>query len=539
MSAPHAQSDPLGHEFAGGGGGSRVEGDRSRTLVVRDGHGLGEFVQTLHRSAPAGQVVEEVDDVYDALAELGGLRGGISAIALPLRAAGDEPRVVREAFRRVDPAVRMVLVAPRGAGAIAEGAGFDAVVFLPASSRDIVEALAPSGLQPAPESAEEMGEVLPRPTREGLKPPATAGAGDRSESTMAADRRAGTTNTARAAEPPRRETRDVVDLVVDDALQAFAARRARPTAAPSTSSEMPPKPALATAAQPAANLESIGDTDLADAVAEGGGRLLAVAIELIRHELHIDDLRLAADRESRPDARASDTVVPVTCHGESFGYLVSATASAESLASWADWLGHWLRLDRMHEELRILAWTDELTGAGNRRAFERVIDDTIATARAERRPVSLMYFDIDNFKTYNDRFGHEAGDEVLRETVELLRSVIRRGDHVFRVGGDEFVVIFADSRGARAGGAPAGAFESIETIATRFRERVSALKLPQLGLDAPGTVSISAGVATYPWDGHDAHSLLQHADQLSLQSKRCGKNTITFGPGAKNHCGDA
>ena len=113
------------------------------------------------------------------------------------------------------------------------------------------------------------------------------------------------------------------------------------------------------------------------------------------------------------------------------------------------------------------------------------------------------------------------------------RSVIRRGDHVFRVGGDEFVVIFApDPAGPRS--ACSSPPESIEQIASRFQHQVGSLQLPQIGLNAPGTLSISAGMVSYPWDGQDSEELLRKADQLALESKRSGKNVITFGPAARN-----
>jgi len=142
-----------------------------------------------------------------------------------------------------------------------------------------------------------------------------------------------------------------------------------------------------------------------------------------------------------------------------------------------------------------------------------------------------MVFDIDDFKHYNDRFGHDAGDEVLRETVRLLNSVIRSGDKVCRIGGDEFAVIFADLEGPRELGSNHP--ESVEQIAARFQDQICQMKFPKLGLDAPGTLSVSGGLATYPWDGTTAADLLHHADQLALQSKCKGKNVITMGPGTQ------
>ncbi|MFZ9915000.1 MAG: GGDEF domain-containing protein, partial [Phycisphaerales bacterium] len=278
-----------------------------------------------------------------------------------------------------------------------------------------------------------------------------------------------------------------------------------------------------------------GDIDLVKALLDGGD-LHAAALRVLRHHLGTADVRFLADPRPGEEAavsgeRASLRQVPVAAADRRFGVLVSATLDEATLSAWSQWLAHWLQLEASHDELRRLAWTDELTGAGNRRAFERLLADSIATARRERRALSLMFFDIDDFKKYNDEFGHDAGDEVLRETVELLRSSIRRGDHVFRIGGDEFVVLFCDASGPRAGGN--GIPESVEDVARRFQKAVCDLRFPQLGLDGPGTISISAGLAAFPWDGHDAASLLRHADLLAIESKRAGKNVITFGPGAR------
>ena len=513
MSSDSTRNDPRGAASA----------KRDRTLIVCDGPGMSELAQLLRRTASTqGHKIDEVDDLYDALAAVGVasshhaatgvVQGEFEAVAVPLRATGDNPRMVGDAFRRVDPSLRMVLLAPRGASAVAEEAGFDEIVYLPAGSQDLNEALRLTRVEGSAKTAEEV--VVP-----------DAPMGDRTVRPMPVERHSPMTPSVDSV-----ERRDMVDLVIDEALQTFAARRRRtPDDRSVAANEIDVAPTRPLS-------DSIGDTDLVEAVIEGSDRLTATALELIRRELRIDDVRLiVGDEPVATSSQGDEERSVIRWKGVTLGALASTQTTADTLAPWADWIGHWLRLGRLHDDLRVLAWTDELTGAGNRRAFERVLDETIAAARPERQPVSLMYFDIDNFKSYNDRFGHEAGDDVLRETLELLRAVIRRGDHVFRVGGDEFVVIFADSRGGRVGG---GSFESIETIATRFRQRVAELKFPQLGLHGPGTVSISAGVATYPWDGHDSRSLLTHADQLALQSKRSGKNMITFGPGATNHCRD-
>ena len=207
---------------------------------------------------------------------------------------------------------------------------------------------------------------------------------------------------------------------------------------------------------------------------------------------------------------------------------------ASVLASLSSWLSAWVRLDAQHRELRHAAFTDPLTNAWNRRYFERFMDAAIAQAREARRTLTLMVFDIDNFKVYNDAFGHGAGDEILTETVKLLNSVIRPTDRVCRVGGDEFAVIFYEPEGPRdAKSAPP---ESIYGIATRFQKQICSHKFPKLSAEAAGTLTISGGLATFPWDGHNAATLLERADQLSMASKRQGKNALTFGQGAEKVC---
>lgn len=531
-------------------GDGRASGSRAgiATLVVRDGGILDRFANEVLGAADdaRGRALEQVDDLYAALASVGGVENGHSASTPSPRpacvaysiAADDEPEIIREAFRRLDPEIRVVLI--------------DALEDHPGGRRGTDLRL--SELTPTEAGFKRLANALqiPRPNaedqcaeREGAV--ASALAADPDEATKPAadpiDRSPPTRMPPRSPSTPQSiadSERDVVDLVVGDALLAFAARSRRnalrqaeprqtePQETPASPDAEPVPPASR------GDDETLGDVDLVLAVQSGGAHLRGRAIQLLRAQSGIADVELVSDETTARGATVSHA-------GRRYGSLVSATATSADLAAWADWLGHWLSLDRHLRELEQLAWTDELTGAGNRRAFERALDDAIAAARRDRRHVTLMCFDIDDFKSYNDRFGHDAGDAVLREIVALLRAVIRKGDLVFRVGGDEFVVLFADGRGARSAGTAAmlqPGIDSVETIANRFRQRVAELRLSQLGLDAPGTVGISAGVATFPWDGHDARSLLRHADQLALQSKRAGKNAITFGPGARDHCCD-
>jgi len=302
----------------------------------------------------------------------------------------------------------------------------------------------------------------------------------------------------------------------EPAQKVEPAKRAAP-ASPSSASERAPFE------------EPIGDTDLIDEIMFGPDALAERAILLVKQETGWTDVRLVQE------APQGETVwVEVALAGERFGALLAPEADPFELTAWARWLARWLALDRSYRQFRLLTYRDDLTGAWNRRFFDAFLTETLRRASERRRPITVMVFDLDSFKQFNDRFGHEAGDDILRETVKLLNSVIRKGDRVCRIGGDEFAVIFSDFEGPRTHGSQHP--ESVEEIASRFQDQVCQLKFPKLGKDAPGTLSISAGLATYPWDGSNPRDLLRKADELALESKRRGKNVITFGPGAAEVC---
>ncbi len=263
-------------------------------------------------------------------------------------------------------------------------------------------------------------------------------------------------------------------------------------------------------------------------VSGGGARLW---FEPVLAETTPDEGRVANEPSSAEAGSATlreQMSMPVTTGGVCHGWLSSLRSEAESLPQLHDELLAFLGVDHDLRLLRELAYTDELTGAGNRREFDRFVPQAIAAATENGRALPLMLLDVDNFKQYNDRFGHAAGDEVLRETVTLVKATIRRGDRVFRIGGDEFVVVFSDPNAPRAAGSPP--IESVAQVAARFQQRIRQLHLPALGIDAVGSITISAGLATYPIDGQSPAALLAAADHRALESKRRGKDLITFGP---------
>lgn len=266
-----------------------------------------------------------------------------------------------------------------------------------------------------------------------------------------------------------------------------------------------------------------------------GKPVIEPAIIQINTRLGRSDIELMT-----PDASEASLGVPVVVGDRAVGILSCTDKrwlngpGRSLLARHAQWLASWIRLEAQQSELRRCAFTDTLTGAWNRRYFDRFLSAAIDQSKEARRPLTIMIFDIDSFKHYNDTYGHGAGDAILIETVKLLKSVIRPSDRVCRVGGDEFAVIFYEPQGPRDPSSKP--LESIYQIACRFQKQICQHRFPKLGQEALGTLTISGGLASYPWDGHDAASLLEQADQYAMESKRQGKNAITLGPGAESVC---
>ncbi|MEQ8770804.1 MAG: GGDEF domain-containing protein [Phycisphaerales bacterium] len=263
------------------------------------------------------------------------------------------------------------------------------------------------------------------------------------------------------------------------------------------------------------------------------------AMSAIRARLGRDDVGFSQGA----DTPRAGLTRPVRAGDAVLGHIVVHHATPEdagdakfsdTLAREADWLSGWLRLYEQQRQLRQAAFTDPLSGAWNRRYFDRYLDAALDQVRGARLPMTVMVFDIDNFKAYNDAYGHAAGDEILVETVRLLNSTIRPSDRVCRIGGDEFAVVFYEPSGPRS--AASKPPESVYTIARRFQQQICEHRFPKLGAEAQGTLTISGGLATYPWDGTDAQSLLARADELAMRSKKQGKNALTLGPGAESVC---
>lgn len=161
------------------------------------------------------------------------------------------------------------------------------------------------------------------------------------------------------------------------------------------------------------------------------------------------------------------------------------------------------RLGRERDALRQSALTDPLTGIANRRSMLARIDYEIPRHARARRGFAVVMIDLDGFKSLNDRFGHLAGDDLLRDVARALQNTIRAQDTVARIGGDEFCVLAPETGGAGT---------------QRLRTRVEwALTSVTAGVH---TLQGSMGVSSFPGDGRTAQELLAAADHRLLEAKR-------------------
>ena len=194
--------------------------------------------------------------------------------------------------------------------------------------------------------------------------------------------------------------------------------------------------------------------------------------------------------------------------------------------------------------LEKLATEDDLTGLKNRRYIREFTRQIIEHAGKENGRVTLLLFDIDNFKQYNDSYGHSTGDDILKQVGALMQHCCRSHDVVARIGGDEFAVVFwddpsisepviektqKDERRSTDSDHPNEAILIARRFASELEKTptpVGNLKKTGLGPKGMGTLTISGGLASFPRDGSTEEQLFSQADKALLDAKSSGKNRI-------------
>jgi len=228
----------------------------------------------------------------------------------------------------------------------------------------------------------------------------------------------------------------------------------------------------------------------------------------------------------RPPGPEAYVCVPLIASGEAIGLLHIRTPGTPAAGTWFTEAKQQLIRSvayrgalslanlKLRETLRQQSIRDPLTGLFNRRYMEESLERELHRVTRNQHPLGVIMIDIDHFKDFNDNFGHDAGDTVLRELSGLLRSKIRAEDIACRYGGEEFVLIL-----------PEASLEITRRRAEALREAVKRLELKYKGQPL-NSISISAGVAAFPNQGQAGGEILRAADVALYGAKHAGRDQV-------------
>jgi diguanylate cyclase (GGDEF)-like protein len=183
----------------------------------------------------------------------------------------------------------------------------------------------------------------------------------------------------------------------------------------------------------------------------------------------------------------------------------------------AEALGLALANQRLRDALLEKALFDPLTGLRNRHHLEDTLRTQMAQAMRNHEPVSCLMIDIDHFKSINDRFGHEAGDQVIKSVASIVQRAVHDSGLAFRYGGEEFLAILSGANEDAAQACATDIFNSVHDLSLRY------------GLSEIGPVDVSIGIASYPQHAQ-SDSLLRAADVALYRAKELGRaRIVSFG----------
>jgi diguanylate cyclase (GGDEF)-like protein/PAS domain S-box-containing protein len=216
--------------------------------------------------------------------------------------------------------------------------------------------------------------------------------------------------------------------------------------------------------------------------------------------------------------------VPMTGYGDLRGVITISYDRAEAsgqedlrprlAANLAEYIGTAVVNLRLRESLREKSIRDPLTGLYNRRFMEETLDREIRRATRMKVSVGLIMVDIDRFKSFNDAYGHDAGDLMLTEVGRILLNHVRREDVVCRYGGEEFLLIL-----------PGASPELVRSRAERLRADTQSRTIPYRDINM-GPVTLSMGCGSYPEDGETQAAVIKAADNRLLEAKHEGRNKV-------------
>jgi diguanylate cyclase (GGDEF)-like protein len=210
-----------------------------------------------------------------------------------------------------------------------------------------------------------------------------------------------------------------------------------------------------------------------------------------------------------------DDLIGILCLGPSVSQQEYSLDILEILGILTNMLSVALHNSQNFEQIKALSYTDDMTGLHNYRFFSMRLKEELARAKRNEAPLALLILDVDFFKNYNDALGHPAGDEILRQLSDILKSTVRDNDIVARYGGEEFAMILpsTDQNGANI-------------LAERIRKKIDKYKFPHQEIQPNGTLTISIGIALYPEDANDTEEIVKAADRALYHAKESGRNQV-------------
>jgi diguanylate cyclase (GGDEF)-like protein/PAS domain S-box-containing protein len=276
------------------------------------------------------------------------------------------------------------------------------------------------------------------------------------------------------------------------------------------------------------------ETKLVEAVATWGDHLLTKTLfqhdqcwALRRGRVHwveAQDAGLFCHHLPDDQQPAASLCVPMTAQGEILGmlYLCSPkpgylTEAKQQLArTVSEHISLSLTNLKLYETLHNQSIRDPLTGLFNRRYLEESLVRELHTAKRTQKSLGVIMIDVDHFKQFNDTFGHEAGDNILRELGSFLQKQIRASDIACRYGGEELLLIL-----------PTATLENIQQRAESLRQGIKQLQI-QYRTQPLGAVTVSMGVATFPEHGSVPETLIQAADAAMYRAKKEGRDRVVM-----------
>jgi diguanylate cyclase (GGDEF)-like protein len=251
---------------------------------------------------------------------------------------------------------------------------------------------------------------------------------------------------------------------------------------------------------------------------ENSGIIALTALEGMPFVINSDESRQKAkDEFSRTLNLYEFVTVPLKAKDKVIGVIVAdnlitresiTNDDIRMLTTFANQAGLAIESSRLYEKTVVLSNSDSLTGLWHHGYFQYLLGEETKNASSKKEHFSLLMIDVDDFKKFNDTYGHQAGDAILRNISNIFKEVSRKIDIIARYGGEEFTIILPNTRK-----------EDALILAERVRKAVE-------GNEGLKGMTISIGVATFPEDGEEKENLIAKADRALYEAKRTGKNKV-------------